>query len=368
MRITGKYQKIGEIEYFSPFDLPPKNPSFVLDEEIVSLSDKANFSLGRLNETTLGLPNITHFIKSLLIKEATLSSSIEGIETTLLNIYTDDCNSVKTNVSDKLVINYTRALRGALDILQNDKMPLFSNIILKAHLILMDKEGSAGEYRKQSITNNSITAPAAEDIMKLMTNLEQYLKQQDNLPILIKSGLIHLQFVTISPFLKGNGHIGRILIILMLIKYGLLNQPILPVSYYLKKHSSDYHQKLNNVRLKGDFENWIKFYLKAIEASSNLAYDTVKSIEKLEIKLQQFIKAHDKFAKMRETALSIANILFEYPVIGIVELSKKSNRTYNAVHNIVNIFVELGVLQKDEEKKRNKLYYFKPYIDLLNTD
>src|SRR5690242_7264631 len=136
-RITGTYETIGNITYFIPYPLPPHNPPLLMNEEITNLYGAAMNQLGKLNEITNNLPNKKKFIKAYVIKEALLSSAIEGIHTTLLDVFTQPLSGSKLNKETQLVLNYTKAVEIACTMVKQDGLPFASRVILKAHKELM---------------------------------------------------------------------------------------------------------------------------------------------------------------------------------------------------------------------------------------
>lgn len=372
VRKTGTYQKLGELNYFLPYSLPPSDPILELNIEIMTLYGEASFALGQLGEMGQRLPDPKRFIKTYVIKEALLSSAIEGIHTTLIDVFTHSLSESKPNKDTQLVINYTKALDVALSMMQEDGLPLISRVILEAHKALLSVNGennaTPGFYRTQSVRVGEHVPPPAPEVLQQMSLLEKYINEPSDLPDLIKAGLVHVQFETIHPFLDGNGRIGRLLIVLMLIDSGLLSAPILYPSYYFKKHHIEYYQRLDRVRTHGDFEGWIIYYLKALKDSSIDAYKRAKEIEDLEIKLKNIINTDLQFFKMRETAALVIDFLFAQPITAISEMSKTIGKAYNTVGNILNELIKLGIVSERIVNKRNKLYRFEAYLSLLEKE
>ena len=367
-REAGVYQVLGDLKYFVPHCLPPTNPTFELNPEMLALYGEVIFGLGQLNEMGKKLPDPKRFIRAYVIKEALLSSSIEGIHTTLIDVFTHVLGEVKPNKETQLVLNYTHALGISLELMQQG-MPLVSRVFLAAHKALMTMgegdKSSPGEYRKQSVRVGQLVPPPASLVPNLISDLEKYINEPSDLPVLIKAGLMHVQFETIHPFLDGNGRIGRLLIVLMLIDNGLLDVPILYPSYYFKKYHLEYYQYLDRTRIDGDFEGWIMFYLKAIKHSTADAYMRAQEIEALEKKLKNIIQTDVLFSKNQETALALLDILFTQPIIGVSEVSNRMGNAYNTAHNIIKQFITVGFLSDNSESKRNKHYRFEPYLAVL---
>lgn len=372
MRITGSYQNIGDLRYFLPFPLPPKDPSFEFNAEIAILYGEANFNLGQLNEMAKRLPDPKRFVKAYVIKEALLSSAIEGIHTTLIDVFEQSFVDAKPNKETQLVLNYTKALDIAISMMENEGLPIVSRVILASHKALMNLDSGGisdpGSYRKQSVRVGNLIPPPATKVPEFIADLEKYIHNQNELPALIKAGLAHVQFETIHPFLDGNGRIGRLLIVLMLIESGLIEAPILYPSYYFKKNHLEYYQCLERVQTHGDFEGWIVFYLKAIRDSAQDAHQRAKEIEILENDLKQMIQNDPKFLKTHKTAIQVLNNLFQNPIFSIGEISQKIKKTYNTVNHIISHFKELGLVSKNTTQKRNKIFRFEPYLKLLEKE
>lgn len=372
MRKTRKYQTIGSTTYFIPDPLPPKNPDLELNAEIMDLYSQALIILGKLNEIGNHIPNTSRFIKAYVIKEALLSSSIENIHTTIIDIFTQQLKNNKPSKETQLVINYYKALEQALNMTQGQGYPIVSKVLLHTHKILMGSDTSStsnpGSYRKQSVRVGNLVPPPAPEIANLISNLEYFINEASEIPTLIKAGLAHVQFETIHPFLDGNGRIGRLLIILMLIQDNILQIPILYPSYYFKKMHLEYYHRLNRVQTHGDFEGWILFYLETIFHSATDAYNRAKEIQKLYEELTNTILDQDDFSKIKETSHLIVQELFASPVINIAQLSKSINKSYNTTQKIIKIFEQNKIVEEITSQKRNKLYVFKPYLEILDKE
>lgn len=367
MRITGKYESVGELKSFIPASLPPTEPNLQLDAETTKLYGEVMLHLGKLDGVINTLPDLNRFINAYLSKEAMLTSSIEGIHTTLFDIFTQPLLETKPNKDLQLVLNYKKALDKAIELI-NSGLPISSRVILASHeeLLSLDGNASPGNYRKQMVKVGNLIPAPPQEITGLMAQLENYINDDaDNLPFLIKVGLTHVQFETIHPFLDGNGRIGRLLITLMLVESGFLSQPILYPSYYFKKHVKEYYSRLDAVRTQGDFEGWIKYYLKMIKLSSIDAYMRAKDLENLWADLDQLINTSypkKSYALIRCRALLA---IFSYPVININQMSAEVGVSYNAAAKIITDFIDLGILIHQTYQKRGKLYKFKRYFDIL---
>lgn len=372
MRETGVYRQSGENKHFIPHALPPKDPSFRMTTEIMEVYGMACFALGKLNEMCLRLPDAQRFINAYVLKEALLSSEIEGIHTTLIDAFTQPISGSKTNKETQLVLNYTRALEVALQMIKDEGLPLVSRVILNAHETLMrigeGDKADPGSFRKQSVRVGNLIPPPASEIPDLMKDLEIYMNEPSDIPPLIRGGLVHVQFETIHPFLDGNGRIGRLLIVLMMIESGLLSMPVIYPSYYFKKRHLEYYQRLDRVRTHGDFEGWVLYYLNIIRDSSEDAYVRAKAIEELEKDIRLTLGKDKRFSRIQAPTLLILDKLFTHPIFDIPTLSKVTGKVYNTIDKVIKLFIELGWVSEMGAKQRNKIFRFDPYLSILGKE
>ncbi len=372
MRETGRYETLGSHKYFIPYPLPPANPPLQLSDIDPSLYGNAMMHIGTLNEMAQRLPDMQRFIKAYVIKEALLSSSIEGIHTSLIDVFTQPLLESQPDKNTQLVMNYTEALFTSLSLVEKDGMPITNRIILKAHQELLQlghgDTANPGNYRKQSVRVGDLVPAPANQVPRLMSDLETFINTDDTIDPLIASGLMHVQFETIHPFLDGNGRIGRLLIVLMLIEKGVLAAPILYPSYYFKKQSTEYYYRLDRVRTHGDFEGWITFYLTVIEKSCIDAHRRAKEIEALQAALTKEIKGWLLSEKKIEMRLKSLSIIFQYPVINITSLSDHLNVSYNTASALITDFLQKNILIEENQQKRGKLFRFKRYLDVLEKE
>ena len=372
MRKAGYYEFVGSAQCFIPDPLPPKEPELLINAEASTLYGEAMNQLGQLNGMIGVVPDTKRFINAYITKEAILSSEIEGIHTTLLEVFTSPFLKSKPQKDTQLVLNYKKALDHALELVIKEDLPITNRVILETHEKLMElgvgEKYDPGHFRKQLVQVGNLTPAPPLKIPALMGHLEKFININETVPPLIKAGLAHVQFETIHPFLDGNGRIGRLLIVLMLVKSGMLAAPSLYPSYYFKKHSLEYSQALNRVSTEGDFEGWITFYLSVIKDSCIDAYLRAKDIEALNSKLSKIIIKQDLSDKMEKVRLDALSVLFSYPVINVSDLQKHISTSYNTARQIINEFCNHDILAKDDAKKRGQLFRFQKYIDVLERE
>jgi Fic family protein len=369
MRTTGQYENLGSLNHFTPYPLPPQNPPLQMDDDLIELYGKAMHALGQLNEMAQRVPNVQRFIKAYCIKEAMLSSEIEGIHTTLIDVLSGSTADFRPNKDTQLVLNYTKSLDVALDFIRQKDMPIVSRVILASHQALMQggdgERSDPGAYRQQSVRVGDLVPPSAPHIPRLIKDLEDFINANTTVLPLIRAGLAHVQFETIHPFLDGNGRIGRLLIVLMLIKDGLISEPVIYPSYAFKRNHQEYYVALDRVRSHGDFEGWVRFYLQSIIESAEDAWKRARNIEFLERDLKNKILENRLFLKTRDDALHFLSLLFTYPIIGVPDAAQHLGKSYNSTLALIGRFEEIGILHQHTEQLRNRAYIFQEYLDVL---
>ena len=366
----------GELQYksFLPKLLPP-NPPIDYDKDIIHILSKANRSLGILEGISSQVPDVDLFVSMYVRKEALLSSQIEGTQATLDDILDPNIEeNTNRHVAD--VINYIKASQYGKKRL--DDLPISSRLLKEIHEVLMcDARGSEknpGEFRRTqnwigpqggTLKNAKYIPPNAEDMIEAISDLEIFLNAEDDIDPLIKIGLAHYQFETIHPFLDGNGRIGRLLIILFLMERKVLSYETLYVSCFLKRNQLEYYDRLMEVRTKGNYEQWIKFFLLAVYESSE---DAIKTIRELENLHDKNFKTIEKIGRASKTVRRVLKYLERNPIIDIKKTSGELEISYNAVSNAVNHLVELGILSQTDSVKRNRIFSYEEYLEIMRKD
>lgn len=378
MNRAGHYKSnlSGEMMYksFLPNALPP-NPELVLDESLLNLLVNANKAISKLEAISSRLPSVPLFMSMYVRKEALLSSQIEGTQATLDDIL-DPYIEQNTNQNISEVINYIKATDFATERLKT--LPLCCRLLLETHRVLLsdvrDSEKNPGEFRRSqnwigsqgsTLKTARYIPPSPEDMRNSMSDLEKYINEISQMDPLIKISLIHYQFETIHPFLDGNGRIGRLMVNLFLKENELLSLPTLYISYFLKRNRIEYYDRLTEVREKGNFEQWVKFFLLGIYES---AEDSVKSIDEL-------VALHNKNLEIimsADTRTGILKKLFDYleqtPIIDIRKTSVALKNSYNTISTAVRKLIQLGVLSPADNSKRERSFVYEEYLAILRKD
>ena len=359
---------------FIPTPLAP-NPPIQIEGEIQHLLTNANIAIGKMDTMGYLAPNLEHIIAVYVRKEALLSSQIEGTQASLEDIFEYENQIPVNNINDvKEVVNYIKALNHGMKRLT--EFPMSIRLIKEIHEILLEdtrgKEKTTGEFRKSqnwigspgsTLATASFVPPPPKEAMDAMGELELFLHKDSELPLLINCALMHYQFETIHPFLDGNGRLGRLLITFYLYWKGALQYPLLYLSYYLKIHRQEYYDRLNLVRERGDYEQWIIFFLKGIIWTSASALQTIK-------KLLQLQEDHKKrlIAKKLSTpyAIALLDYLFERPHLTITDVADHLKISYQGAKALVDQFVTTEILKEITGKRRDKRYSYWEYLAFLS--
>ena len=366
----------GEMSYksFLPSPLPPV-PPIDLDGETVNLLIEAHKQLAVLESIASRIPNVALFISMYIRKEALLSSQIEGTQATLDDIL-DPLLEENANRDVADVVNYIKATEFALE--RRKELPLCCRLIREIHAILMEgvrgQEKSPGEFRisqnwiggqGSTLKNARYIPPAPEDMVTAMSDLEKYINEDDGLDLLICAGLIHYQFETIHPFLNGNGRVGRLLITLFLMEKGLLTTPALYISYFLKQNRIEYYDRMTEVRSKGNYEQWVRFFLQAIFES---AWDAVETIDRLTALHDKNTAVVETLGRSAKTAGRVFTYLESNPIIDIKKTASFLGLSYNAVAGNVDKLVQCGILVQTSNAAKNRTFAYDEYLQILRKD
>ncbi len=370
---TYKNNLSGEMAYksFTPASLPP-NPPLELNNDIINILLKANEQITLLEGIANRIPNINLFISMYVRKEALMSSQIEGTQATLEDVL-DPLLQENTNRPVGDVINYIKATDFAINRLK--ELPLCNRLIKETHQVLLSgvrgEHKSPGEFRHSqnwigatgsTLKTARYVPPSVIDMQQAMSDLEKYINTDDELNTLIKAGLIHYQFETIHPFLDGNGRIGRLLITLFLMEKKVLSTPALYISYFLKKNRIEYYDRMNEVRLKGNYEQWIKFFLEAVYES---AKDAVETIDKLTSLHNNFCKKINNLGRRSQNAMKVFEYLESNPIIEIQKTAKELHISFNTMSGIIKELINIGILEQTSTQNRNRTFAYKEYLEIL---
>jgi len=378
-RITGVYDistTLGEsVRAFVPHPLPPADPPLDL-ASLADLNQQAELALARLSGVSGLAPSVDWLLYGALRKEALLTSQIEGTQATLADLFDEEAGLKVVNTDDVAeVSNYLRAFRLVREQLRDPMgLPISVRLLCDAHRLLLDGARGAGKQpgqlrRSQNWIggsrpgNAAFVPPPPQQVAQLLAALERFIHAEPgHLAPLIRIALIHAQFETIHPFLDGNGRIGRLLIAVLLEHWGLLAEPLMYLSGYLKEHQAEYYRHLSAIRTGGDWESWVAFFLRGVAAAAAQAERSVIAIASLiaadRIKLLQSPKASPASYRLFE-------LLPMMPRFTVDRVRQQLRTSFPTANAAVQVLQQLGIVAEVTGQKKNRSYSYQAYADLL---
>jgi Fic family protein len=381
-RTTGTYSTsdvAGEkVQVFIPRPLPPTKPPLVLDGALAQLHADAVAAIGRLDVAGAMVPSPDWFLYGFVRKEAVVSSQIEGTQATLQDVVVFEATLRSDRPADvEEVCNYVDAITYARKELATPKgLPLCVRLLCAIHERLM--KGVRGSDKQPGLVRTSqnwiggtrpgnarFVPPPPKAVPEALAALEKWLHGNDPLPPLVKAGLAHVQFETIHPFLDGNGRIGRLLIALLVEHWKLLSSPLLYVSLGFKRHRQEYYERLNAVRMNGDWEGWTAFFLECVRESADDGVATARGL---------FTRVNDDRCKVTASkqstliAVRLFDLLPTHPTVTLPRSVELLQTTKPTAAKAIAALQKAGVLHEITGKRRDRVYAYKAYLDLLAKD
>ena len=376
MREAGKYiQQLEGYAAFVPSGLPPE-PAIKIDEEMQSLLSKADRALGRLDGSIQSLPNPELFVFMYVRKEAVLSSQIEGTQASL-----GDILEVEAQIFDPLrpddteeILNYVGAMNYGLERLR--ELPMSLRLIREIHSRLMlgvrGQHASPGEFRTTqnwigapgaTLNSASFVPPPPSELSRLLGDFEKYIHEENSTPLLIRLGLIHAHFETLHPFLDGNGRVGRLLITFLLCQQEVLLKPVLYLSHYLKRNRAEYYDRLQAIRDRGDWESWMKFFLRGVSEVANEATETSRKIVQMREQHREILI--ENLGRGAASALKLLETLYRRPIFTVANVAELLAMSPQAANTLTDRLEEHGLVREITGNRRNRIFRYDPYVELF---
>lgn len=367
---------LGElVRAFVPYPLPPSNP-VLAPEAFATLNHQAEVALARLSGVTGLVPSVEWLLYSAIRKEALLTSQIEGTQATLTDLFDNEAGFTISNTDDvEEVTNYLRAFRIVQDNLRDPKgLPISTRLLCEAHRLLLSGARGAGKQpgelrRSQNWIggtrpgNAVFVPPPAENVAALLGQVEQFIHDPTSpLPPLVKIALVHAQFETIHPFLDGNGRIGRLLIAALLEHWGLMTQPLMYLSGYLKQHQAEYYRLLSFVRSDGDWESWLAFFLEGVAMAASEAERSIIAVASLIAAGRKRLLAAPKSG---QASYRLFEMLPLMPRFTVEQVRQKLATTFPTANAAVKVLEDLGIVTEVTGQKTKRSYGYTAYIQLL---
>jgi Fic family protein len=357
---------------FKPAPLPPE-PPVAIDEELLGLLSEADQALGRLDGMVRLIPDPDLFVGMYVRREAVLSSQIEGTQSTLEDLLEQELDpDSKDPLSDVgEIVNYVRAMSYGLQRLHD--LPLSLRLIREIHAELLrhgrGAHATPGEFRRTqnwigppgaTLRQATFVPPTVPDMVDALHDFERFLQDVGGRHVLLDIGLVHAQFETIHPFLDGNGRVGRLLITFLLVHKGVLREPLLYLSHYLKLHRLEYYDRLMEVRRRGDWEGWLRFFLRGVAQTAGEATATAERIYELRERHRALVM-DEAGAK----GLRLLSELYRRPLININYVRDYLGVAFPTASRLVMKLVDLGVLRETTGQRRSRRFRYEPYLLLF---
>lgn len=363
---------------FVPAPLPP-SPPLEIDNKLQSRISQAMLALGRLDAISNLLPDAHLFLYSYIRKEAVMSSQIEGTQSSLSDLMLYEMQGVPGVPMDDVqeVSCYVSALNLGITRIREGK-PISYRLVTELHQALMTSgrgiNRSPGEFRKNQVwigghrpDEATFVPTPANELANCWAELERYINDlPEATDPLIKAALSHVQFETIHPFMDGNGRIGRLLIPLILVEAKVINEPLLYLSVFFKKHRQTYYQRLNQVRLTGDWEAWLLFFVDAVAETATQAVATARQLNALRVTDKTRL---NDLGRLTASASQIIDALFQQPIASINKLIELTGLTAATIGKALEALEQqLGIVKEITGQKRNRVFAYVAYIEILNQE
>jgi cell filamentation protein, protein adenylyltransferase len=371
---AGRFVPGNGYEYFVPAPLPPA-PPLQFDNELLSLLSRADLALGRLDGVIQTVPDPDLFVAMYVRQEAVLSSQIEGTQSTLedlLNVELEPRSGSASDVGE--IVNYVGAMNYGLERLP--EFPLSLRLIREIHgELLRSGRGAsrrAGDFRDQQnwlgagrvpIERATYVPPPVPEMLTALSEFERFLHHDYQLPDLIYVGLAHAQFETIHPFFDGNGRVGRLLITFLLMHRGALHRPLLYLSVYLKENRAEYYDRLTAIRRRGDWEGWLRFFLRGVAQTAAEASATAQRI----FELREEHRARVLNEDLGPNALKLLSVLFASPIVNVNLVSSRVGVTFATANKLIGRFEDLELVREITGQRRSRRFRYDPYLRLFHT-
>jgi Fic family protein len=359
---------------FIPPPLPPDPPLSM--GPLLPLLEQANLAVGQLEGIAQFLPDIDRFIYAYVRKEALLSSQIEGTQSSLSDLLLHEIDAAPgVPVNDvEEVSNYVAAMRSGLERVRKDGYPITLNLLRDLQrLLLQGQRGRTkdpGELRRSQVWLQdgygrvSFVPPSADQVLPLLGDLEKYINEEKpSLPILVRAALVHAQFETIHPFHDGNGRLGRLLITLMLCAGNVIREPILYLSLYFKVNRDAYYHALQQIRLKGAWEEWIEFFLRGIVEVAGQAVSTARELTALFQADRNKILARSGWSNA--AVFKVYDLLEKQIYATVPNVQKQLAISAPTARGALTELLKLGIAKEVTGQKRNRVYVYETYLEIL---
>lgn len=370
---SGHYKQQYQYKSFMPTLL--KEPFEWRSDAVIGLLEKASTKLGELSSYSKVVPDINFFIGMHKTKEATTSSRIEGTQTSIDEAVLDEKNVDPEKRDDwEEVQNYIKALNYSLE--RMDELPLCMRLLREAHGHLLSgvrgKDKLPGTVRTSQnwiggadIKSARFIPPHHDDLPELLSDLEHFWHDEEQeLPFLIRTAITHYQFETIHPFLDGNGRIGRLLIMLQMMHYDLLDKPILYISDFFEKNRPQYYDALMAVRTSNEMDYWLRFFLTGVIETAESSMKTFTQIGELQTSYEKRIATLGRRAKL-STQLLVK--MYSNPIMSPRDVETELEITAATANSLLKAMEGAEIVLESTGRQRGRLYVLHEYLAIFRA-
>lgn len=371
---AGRYVKQPQgYRAFIPAPLPP-DPPIAFDAAMLRLLSRADQALGRLDGIAQTLPNPDLFVAMYVNREAVFSSQIEGTQSTLDDVLEFQLGAATRDLPTDVeeVVNYVRAMNYGLERLET--FPLSLRLIREIHAELLrgvrGEDRTPGQIRttqnwigiaNSPLSRAAFVPPPVSELNVVLGEFERFLHADHDLPILLICGLAHAQFETIHPFLDGNGRVGRLLITFLLCQRQVLHRPLLYLSYFLKRHRAEYYDRLMTIRDSGDWEGWLRFFLRGVAETAEEATEIARAIVSIREQHRSLLQER----RLGSNAMRLHDLLFTQPFMSVRFAEEQLYVSFATANKLIDQFVTLNLLHQVTTGSRNRIFRYTPYLALF---
>lgn len=360
---------------FIPRSLPPE-PPIEYDAELLDLLSEADRELGRLDGAASTLPNPDLFVFMYVRREAAHSSQIEGTQASLIDLLQFEARAARSDqpVDVEEIANYVAAMNEGIDLL--DDLPVSLRLIRRIHARLLagvrGSERTPGEFRKSqnwigppgcTLADATFVPPPPGDMIVALGEWEDFIHSRQRIPPLVKVGLAHAQFETVHPFLDGNGRVGRLLITFLLVEKRVLTRPLLYLSHFFKQNRLEYYERLQGTRELGDWEGWLKFFLRGVAKVAKEATENAHQIVAMRERHRDLVTS--SLGRGAGKALLLLERLYYQPIVNVPVVMTITGLSSARASSLVLELQDLGLLHETSGRRRNRVFAYGPYMKFL---
>lgn len=359
---------------FVPDALPPK---LTYNAELTALIAEAHSKLGELSGLGINLPNPNLLISPYLRREAVLSSKIEGTQASVADLLLFEARArgigEDTPKRVREVSNHMQALQICLARVRKKK-PIDIRMIQDAHRYLLanvrGQNHSPGEFRREQnwigpdlkIEHAKYVPPPWEALGGLLMNLEGFIQHpQQGMSRLVQCALMHYQFEAIHPFEDGNGRLGRLLIVLFFCEKGVLSQPLLYLSAYFDKHKEEYNARMLRVSQKGEWNEWVGFFMRALATQAD---EAIKNVQALLALRERYKKRLEKWGASSRSMIC-TDELFSSPYVTNRSVRLRFGVVAQTAQSAIQELIDLRILRQVTKGKRDRVYGATEILEIL---